>query len=314
MFFVKHFYCKKKLKLNYLITGTISSEKVSRTCRMQAENTEVVSNEQIKISNNFDPLIIVPDNQLLDIIGAVLENHQNINENIESSMNEGTMSEHIQAEPPEFVMLEPISFCEQRDHEMELAPETAEFIGTVNINNINQQTKRAENNRMEISFQQEVSVERMEECLIVPTTSGDKETDFNDEEPHNTSHVLREAKDELKVNNAVLVQKNKRLKGLAYLGCHRKGNKITSNIPKDARRIGSRCHHISTKKKSNSSFLCGCFSEEDRRIIFEKFWKLESWAEKKMFVKGSVTTRRIKRRRKYSLNPNKKREGRDILL
>lgn len=46
------------------------------------------------------------------------------------------------------------------------------------------------------------------------------------------------------------------------------------------------CNHRVAKKMSQRTFRCESLSEETREIIFEKFWKIESWPEKKSYLQG----------------------------
>lgn len=114
-------------------------------------------------------------------------------------------------------------------------------------------------------------------------------------------------------NNIMLkpkLEKQRRVQGLNYIGCKRKGNDITV-VPKKSRKMKKRCFHTNVHPKTARTFLCGQFSEEDRTEAFKKFWKIESWPEKKMFIKTLVTTRKVVRRRKI-IRDNldvKKRKG-----
>lgn len=108
-------------------------------------------------------------------------------------------------------------------------------------------------------------------------------------------------------------QRLRRVQGLAYVGSKRHSNQITP-IQKTARHIKSRCSHTTVERKSDRTFLCGQFSDKDRQVAFQRFWQIKSWAEKKMFVKGLVTTRKIRRRRKLEHKQKRKEEGHDIFI
>lgn len=53
------------------------------------------------------------------------------------------------------------------------------------------------------------------------------------------------------------------------------------------------------------------FTEEDRTAAFNHKWEIKSWDENRDFVKGLVTARSIRRRRKETANLHKN-GGHDI--
>ena len=67
---------------------------------------------------------------------------------------------------------------------------------------------------------------------------------------------------------------------------------------KPERRLKGRCEHEVPKAKKARSFMCVAVPEESREKVFDEFWKLDSWLAKKAFVRGLVSTRAAKRRRK----------------
>lgn len=110
-------------------------------------------------------------------------------------------------------------------------------------------------------------------------------------------------------------QKN-RLFGKEYIGYKIVNGKSVQNVPKVKRTIKKRCSHIHLQKISSKSFMCGLFSENDRMHAFKSFWKMNTWQEKRGFVRGLVINCPITRRRKLNkldINP-KKTESRDIRL
>lgn len=108
-----------------------------------------------------------------------------------------------------------------------------------------------------------------------------------------------------------------RIRGVSYIGYKRTSLKvITHGQIRDARSIKGRCSHNSLpKKKTNSSFMCTQITDEDRKNIFDNFWKNhKTWHEKKAYIKGLVATRDIKRRRKEVTGKHFKSEGHDLFL
>lgn len=108
-----------------------------------------------------------------------------------------------------------------------------------------------------------------------------------------------------------------RVSGEKYTGYKRTPlNVITHDQNRDARAIKCRCPHNSLpKRKTKSSFMCAQIKDEDRKHIFDNFWKkLKTWPEKKAYVKGLVTSRDIRRRRKQVTGKRIKSEGHDLFL
>lgn len=63
--------------------------------------------------------------------------------------------------------------------------------------------------------------------------------------------------------------------------------------------------------------MCASLTDKDRMELFKRFWKLETWNEKKLFVRNLVITRPIRRRRKETKDSTKtfkKSEGHDYFL
>lgn len=78
------------------------------------------------------------------------------------------------------------------------------------------------------------------------------------------------------------VNKNKKLReiGRAYCGKKRINGKWDYSIKKEGRKMKERC---GCKCKDNSKIRCSSIKEEERKTIFEKFWKLNR-GEKKVYV------------------------------
>lgn len=116
----------------------------------------------------------------------------------------------------------------------------------------------------------------------------------------------------LKMSQSVAV--SRRVHGLEYYGCKRKGTTIERNVLKKPKYIKERCLHTCLETKSARSFLCAKISDDERKYIFKMFWNLKTWPEKKIFVRTLVSTRDIVRRRKSVEGRKLKEEGHDILL
>ena len=72
-----------------------------------------------------------------------------------------------------------------------------------------------------------------------------------------------------------------RMNGEDYIGYQRKGNVVSQDVTRSARKIQPTCNSTFCKK-SNSRF-CHTFEENQRSEIFSSFWKA-SWDEKKTLV------------------------------
>lgn len=103
----------------------------------------------------------------------------------------------------------------------------------------------------------------------------------------------------------------RRLHGKSYVGYKRSKDKvITHDCKREGRKMRERCKHTNQKDKLHeNSFRCHLISENDRKTIFKNYWKLSSWNEKRIYVKGLVGTRHVKRRRKYV----RERDGEEVL-
>ncbi len=108
-----------------------------------------------------------------------------------------------------------------------------------------------------------------------------------------------------------------RVLGKSYIGFQNteKKSKIFERVKKNGRMIQPRCSHKTEKSKSDRTFLCFTFTDEDREFAFRTFWSYPTWQEKKAFIKGLVSTRAITRRRlEVKSKTPKKNFGHDIYL
>lgn len=87
-------------------------------------------------------------------------------------------------------------------------------------------------------------------------------------------------------------QKN-RLFGKQCIGYKMVNGKHFQNVPKEKRTIKGRCNHLLINQKSSNSFMCGSFSDGDRKNAFKLFWNMKTWEEKRGFIRGLVTNRPI---------------------
>lgn len=86
----------------------------------------------------------------------------------------------------------------------------------------------------------------------------------------------------------------KREKGESYKGKKMLDNKWAYDVLKDDKSIKERCNCALSQKES-SSLKCKLITDEERLIIFKKFWSMQ-WSEKKLFVQASAE--RIEKQRK----------------
>lgn len=108
-----------------------------------------------------------------------------------------------------------------------------------------------------------------------------------------------------------------RLLGQSYMG-HKvvkiDNNTILKEIIKTERKMKQQpCNHGGLKR-SERSYMCAALSDEMREDIFRYFWQLPTWDAKKAYINGLIQTRNILRRRKSSVDINKKCSGYDCYL
>ena len=89
-------------------------------------------------------------------------------------------------------------------------------------------------------------------------------------------------------------KKNKKniLQGKAYFGAKKSADyNWKFSEPKLKRAIKPLCD-CKRSKYSKSSIMCNTFTEKDRQdILFDGYWKIESWEDKKGFVRGPSDAR-----------------------
>lgn len=92
------------------------------------------------------------------------------------------------------------------------------------------------------------------------------------------------------------INQTNREKGKEYLG-RKKVDDVWTTIPKKNRTIRPRCECKLSKKKTKSILQCDKFTEEERNLIFTKFWNDMNWEQRKTFVYMSVKNQETKRHR-----------------
>lgn len=133
----------------------------------------------------------------------------------------------------------------------------------------------------------------------------------------NEEKVMKtEKKKNISVSQKRKLAQARRVRGKSYEGYKRSKEKVVTNTPRSNKELKPRCLHVTKEKLHINSFLCFNISDDERKEIFSKFWKLPSWGEKKIFVTSFVTTRAIRRRRKNILNTAKPKKplGHDYFL
>ena len=108
--------------------------------------------------------------------------------------------------------------------------------------------------------------------------------------------------------------KELRLSGEEYTSCFKTKQGVLRTVQREKRILLPRCNHIQKQSVTKRSIRCGEISDETRQRIFDDFWKMKSWGERKMFVKMSVETRGAVRRRKVRMTApsNKQRNKKDL--
>ncbi len=86
----------------------------------------------------------------------------------------------------------------------------------------------------------------------------------------------------------------KRESGTSYLGYSRRASKVIQNTERPERKQGPHC--ISTFCIKSSHRQCNLFPEDERRVLFKRFWKM-NWIQKEMYVSQLIQTNDIKQRR-----------------
>lgn len=73
-----------------------------------------------------------------------------------------------------------------------------------------------------------------------------------------------------------------RLEGEAYLGYSRKEGKVKQDTPREKRKLGPTC--TSSKCIISENRQCELFQEADRKSIFEAFWSITDFTQRRVFV------------------------------
>nr|CAI5836599.1 unnamed protein product [Callosobruchus analis] len=172
------------------------------------------------------------------------------------------------------------------------------------------ENKEVENEAIEDFENREEAIECGEERSQSGNTHSDElieteENDIDSEPIPKRSRVNR------------LETKLKRVRGKDYEGYRRNKEKNITRTAREAKTIKARCSHKAIAKITKKSFLCASITDEDRQNIFRKLWKLNTWNEKKLFIRYLIITRPIRRRRRETKDKSsdfKKNEGHDYYL
>ncbi|CAG4943285.1 unnamed protein product [Parnassius apollo] len=89
------------------------------------------------------------------------------------------------------------------------------------------------------------------------------------------------------------INKKNREKGKEYCGKKKVDGEWKKNIKKPKKVLKPRC---SCKEKRNSVIQCHSISEDDRKILFDKFWNM-TWDEKRVYVDNLVKVLHTNRQR-----------------
>lgn len=113
-----------------------------------------------------------------------------------------------------------------------------------------------------------------------PDYAPEKETteDISNGEKHLYSETNQKKK--LSVSQKRKLSQARRVRGKSYEGYKRSKENIVSNTPRNKRQLKTRCGHPAKEKLHKNSFLCFNISDDERKEIHSKFWKLATWSEK----------------------------------
>lgn len=94
----------------------------------------------------------------------------------------------------------------------------------------------------------------------------------------------------------VNVNKKRRERGATYKGRKNVNGEMNYDIPKEKRTMKKTCNCKASLNKS-SRLKCREFVEEERRLIFKKFWKGLDWKQKKTYISCMLEMKETKRAR-----------------
>lgn len=113
-----------------------------------------------------------------------------------------------------------------------------------------------------------------------------KLVDYSDSESESDEPIVKRKKrcQVKKVEWASEINKKNRENGKQYCGKKKVDGEWQRNIKKPKKELKPRC---SCKEKRNSVIRCHIISEDDRKMLFDKFWNM-TWAEKRVYVDNLV--------------------------
>lgn len=109
----------------------------------------------------------------------------------------------------------------------------------------------------------------------------------NDENDKNVTNTKKRRRKSEKNEWPREKTKNRRMIGLEYLGYTRdRQGKISQNKERNARKLRPTCASVKCAKYKNR--FCNTITENERKLIFTKFWEELSWDQKKLYVSGLI--------------------------
>ncbi|KAI4466736.1 hypothetical protein MML48_2g00006881 [Holotrichia oblita] len=138
--------------------------------------------------------------------------------------------------------------------------------------------------------------EEVEDPSYVPNNSTSEILSSEDEETKNTHKVKRQRRKRRDKETWDCNQnKYKRMRGLAYKGRGKCGKgKAVFHIPRSARKMLPRCNCKRSLK--GKTLKCKEFSSQNRQEIFNAFWEIMNWQERKHHIRGLVDVMPVKRK------------------
>uniref|UniRef100_A0A6P7G5W5 Uncharacterized protein LOC114328353 n=1 Tax=Diabrotica virgifera virgifera TaxID=50390 RepID=A0A6P7G5W5_DIAVI len=134
------------------------------------------------------------------------------------------------------------------------------------------------------------------------------ESNESDEETHNqslnellnetetvTSPIMRKRSRKSDVNYLNWERnknKLKRMKGESYQSCQLDKDDKYKKIERDERKMGPPCQCKNSQR--SLKFFCNIFEDDDRKNIFNMFWKNLDWNQKKIYVTSLVDKEPVK--------------------
>lgn len=272
----------------------------------------VVSTENGVLHKEFDKNVIIDDLDILSSITSILENEKFdkdvvnqvfVSHSPQQSRSRVEMDNIIEDETQRCEVYDDFEkFCFDKNKKCELIKNNSMLDQEKkNLEKVDQNSSEEDNSEKDPEY--EPTKDSIEDIDISGT---EKILDYDD----------TNQKKKLSVSQKRKLAQARRVRGKSYEGYKRSKEKIVSNTQRHNREMKVRCSHSTKEKLHENSFLCFNISDDERKELFSKFWKLASWGEKRIFVTSNVTTRAIRRRRKEFSNSVKRKKplGHDYFL